>query len=254
MNRSKLEVEADVHISKQSKSVIYSILDHEFLENNRIPLNPNFLTFKDHLLEYRYRLALMCHRGNTIEKTKEYKNNLLVFYIFLTSYIIITIATYLLLYNQGYQDWDILTIRISILGFILICSYSILFLIHNYPRYLISSKELFLILALLIVFYLEFCDEKVLSSLCNKDYEKNSQNHTLILACFLVMVKLVIFDSFFLITVLVTIILVMSIGLQLSLSSLSPFAILSEYLVLFVFLILQTIDSRQIDYRARQLF
>lgn len=77
------------NVFKQHHSSIYGILNHESFENTNLPINPNLLNFNNPILEQKFNLTLYCNRHNKHKLSNEFKNNLLVFYLFLTIYIAI---------------------------------------------------------------------------------------------------------------------------------------------------------------------
>ncbi|CAG9332757.1 unnamed protein product [Blepharisma stoltei] len=255
MNRSKmLEMVSDTAFFKFAKSSLYSIADNESLESKRIPINPNLLTFNDKFLEKRFHQQHTCQKGVNKGPSSEFKNNMLIFFIFLFSYIAITISTAILLYSSSNQSQNHLIIRVIFLTMILTVSFCIIYVIFKSSYFLNRNKQLFILLGSIFMTYLIICDERVLCGITSTDYEKNSQNHMLVIACFIVFYKLVIFDHFVYVALLSLLTLIFLLIFMLAFSPLSYLATLSDYLVLLVFLILQVIDSWQIDYRAKQLF
>ncbi|CAG9332374.1 unnamed protein product [Blepharisma stoltei] len=243
----------DPPLSKQASHSIYSILEYEEHQNPNLPINPNSLQYTEKGLNIKLRQFLYFDK-NHISISKEFKNNLMVFYIFLSSYLIISFATWVLLYNQGYSNETHLIIRLVWLGIILIISYFLLYKIWKDPKASIHAEYIFLFIGLLILLYLVICDERVLSGITDEDYNRSNQSHVLAIACFFILIRLVTYEKFLILAILSFITLILLLILFLALSPLSVYATLSDFFILLVFLVLQIAETYQSEYRIKQLF
>lgn len=78
---------------KQTNHAIYNVLGHGEHENLSFPINPNFLKYNEEIINLKYKEYLFFNKTNIKGLSKEFKNVLLVFYLFTTCYLIISIAT-----------------------------------------------------------------------------------------------------------------------------------------------------------------
>lgn len=255
MNRSKIiDFASETPIFKLAKSSLYSISDGEALESRTIPLNSNLLIFKDKFLERRFHQQHTHSKQNSKLPSSELKNNMLIFFIFVFFYVTITAATSSLLFHDGILSQNHLMIRIIFLLAIFTFSLCIIYSVFKIPYFLDHNKILFVILGILFISYLIICDERILSGITNSEYQKNNQNSMLVIACFVVLFRLVLFDNFLCLMILSLLTLGFLLAMLLIFSPLSHIAGMSDYLVLFVFLILQIIDAWQVDFRSKHLF
>ncbi|CAG9320849.1 pde-4_2 [Blepharisma stoltei] len=255
MRRSHLEGgRGDPPYFRQTGHAIYSVLGHEEHESICFPINPNFISYKEKVLNQKYLESLCFHKHNDNNLSREYKNNLLIFYLFLTCYLVISLATWSLLYNSDKIKTGPFTVRMIFLTMILVMSYTVLYFIWKYHHFAYYTNLFFGILGLLIMFYLVLCDENVLSGMFGNDYNPNAQTHTLAMACFIVLLRTITYDNFFIIVGISFITMILMLGCFLTLTSLSPIAVLSDFFILVIFFVIQIIESHQAEMRAKQLF
>lgn len=247
-------VVGDYPISKQSKSAVYSILEHEENESPNIPIGPNLLTFYDKVLNLKYLQTLYCHKENTNKLSCEFKANLLAFYLFLTLYMITQMGFSILLYYDGYQTDMQFAFHAACLAVISILAYFMLFALVRSKSFLIHNRIWFSALGMIFLIYLVLSDQRILSGISKIAYENNQLPTTLGVACFISMFRNVVFDCFYLVAFLSIVICTAFLGLSLAYSPLSMHSIFGEFSILCLYLIFQTFDSHQSDYRTRQLF
>lgn len=118
----------DPPLSRQASHSIYSILEYEDHQNPNLPVNPNSLRYTDIGMNKRYKQSLYISRSGRM-LSRETKSNLLIFYIFLTCWLIISFATWILLYNQQNSNDDHLMVRLIFLGGILVASYATIYML-----------------------------------------------------------------------------------------------------------------------------
>ncbi|CAG9320878.1 CHK1_3 [Blepharisma stoltei] len=238
----------------QTNHSIYSLLGHEEHENISLPINPNFLTYKDAALNKLYAESLYLDKRDSKYLSKEFKNNLLTFYIFITSYIIISVATWSLLYYDNKMCQIHFIVRITMLAIILFLSYAILFGILMNHNLIYYAQRFYAGLGLFIMLYLILCEENILSGITGCGYAQSTQSHVLAMACFITLLRIVTFDNFFSIAIIAFFSLILLLGCFVAFSAISIIALLSDFFILLVFLVLQLVESRQSEFRAKQLF
>ncbi|CAG9318220.1 CHK1_2 [Blepharisma stoltei] len=241
-------------VFKFHNSGIYGILNHESLECTNLPINSNLLHFTNKLLEEKYIQTLYCDRSDRNKVSNEFKSNLLIFYVFFTLYILILVTCSLLLYNEDNLESVHLFLQLSSLLAILLIAYGILFLILTCGWFLRKSRILYTLFGLIFMIFLVVGDERILSGIYDNKFHKSYIPGSLGIVCWIIMMRTILFDSFQIIAFLSTSCLALFLGLSLGYSPLSTYAIAGEFLILLIFLTIQTIESHQIDYRTRQIF
>ncbi|CAG9319423.1 unnamed protein product [Blepharisma stoltei] len=238
----------------QTNHSVYALLGHEDNENIALPINPNFLTYKEGVMNKRYMEALYLDKTNHRHLSREFINNLLTFYLFITSYIIISVVTWSLLYSSDDLCKSHYVSRMVLLGIILIFAYGILFSIWKYHSLIYYSQYLYGALGFFIMLYLVLCDENILSGISGNPYNSSTQSHVLVMACFIVLLRIVTFDNFVNIAAIFIVSLILLLACFIAFTTISVVAVLSDFFILLVFCVLQLVESRQVEFRAKQLF
>ena len=253
MNRTRTIDNHDMSVYKQASGSIYGLLDHEKHENHTLPVNPNFLTFSNKTLNKK--LAESLYRDVTCNGPSiEFKNNMLFFYIFHTSYLLISLFTNILLYTNNYQSYSHFSLRITFVSIIFTISYLILFLLLKFYSLLNHSRLLFSGLGVLMICYLVVCDERVLSGISGQVYQSSCSTTVISIGLYIVIFRYVLLDSFlFLILLSIFALALTLIGLMVF-STVSVLSGVSDFLILLVFLVIELMETHQIDLRTRQLF
>lgn len=245
-------VDSELHASIHAKSPMYAIQHHEEYEQKALPVNSNSLQFKKVANEHLVA-CLYTDKDDITKASNEFKQNLILFYIYLTLYLSIFLGFSIAMHSEGLLPTSHLLIHLTVLLLLLLLSYLLLFLIlHN--CLLLKSPQLFLALGFCIYLYLIFADPRVLYKFTGEAYFDNHIPMVLGLITLIPMLRLVIFDSYIYIVLLVVASFVLYIIAQLAFSPLSRLATLSEIALVGVFSILQIIDSHRSDLRIKHIF
>ncbi|CAG9331046.1 CHK1_6 [Blepharisma stoltei] len=245
---------AENPISKQSNSPVYSILQHEEREVSYLPVSPNLLNFADKALNQKYIQTLYTCKDEISKPSAEFKSNLLMFYLFLSIYIVILITTALLLHSEGNLSDIQLVFHLICLGGITLVSYIWLICIYKKQWFLMKNRVFFLMLGLAFLSYLIVGDHRVLSEITDSNHTSSRLPTSIGIVCFLVLMRLVLFECFYYLVILATYALILFLGLEVGYSRLSTYSTLSEFSLIALFFVLQILDSQKIDFRTRQLF
>ena len=243
----------DIPIYNQVASSIYGLLDHEKQENENLPINPNSLQFKDKTLDEKLSESLYKDTKNP-GVSEEFKSNLLLFYIFHLSFLLIFFTITVLLFTTNSQSYNHFTLRITFLSVIFIISLLILFFVLVFPNLLSKSRQMFTGLGLIVGVYLILCDERILSGISGQKYNSSCSSTVLLIGLYTVMYRHVLLDSFVYLLIISTFALSLSLITIVAFSSVSVLSGLGDLLILLVFLVIQVMETHKMDYRTRQLF
>ncbi|CAG9314178.1 unnamed protein product [Blepharisma stoltei] len=232
----------------------YGLLGHENHENQSIPINPNLLWFTSPYMEDKFIKSIYCDRKDHKTLSLEFRSTLLVFYLYLTLYITILIAFSILLNADNEMADSNLRFQLIFLSAILIISYMILYSFHKSTFCLYHCRFFLMLLGFLFLIYLIVGDERVLSGMLSEDYHKSSIPSTLGVICWIIMMRNILFDSFYLVGILCVSSIVLFLSFSLSYSPLNDYSIIAECAIMVLFLGLQVIEAHKFDYRSRQLF
>lgn len=249
-----LQANLEPNFFKQNRSTTYGILGHEDHESINIPINPNLLNFVSPIMEKSYIKGLYCDSRFPKSPSREFKNNLLYFYIYVTIYIAILIIFSILLNSEGVLSDKHLLFHLTFLCVILMIAYLILLGLYKSPYCLSHSRILLLIIGSIFLTYLILSDERILSEIINEEHSKSSIPSSIGIVCWIVMMRNVLFDSFTLTACLSISAVLLFFGLSLAYSPLNVHSIIAEALLMLLFLSLHTFDCHAYDYRSRQLF
>lgn len=253
MNRTKTLDNHDLSLYRQASGTIYGLMDHFKHENQTLPVNPNSLSFHEKGLNKKLTESLyrdQSHKG----PSQEFKHNSLIFCIFHLTYLLISIITNILLYTNSEQAYNHFLLRITFLSFICTLSFLVLCMLFKFHNLLNHSRKLFSSLAGLVILYLIICDERVLSGISGEKLEVSNPGTVLLIGIYMVMFRYVLIESF----VFMALISIFALGVALiffmAFSSVSVLSGLSDFFTLLVFLVLQVMETHQVDLRTRQLF
>ena len=245
-------VATDLHTSTHAKSGMYALQHHEEYESKALPINPNSLEFNrtvnDHLVS-----SLYLDRDSSSLPSSEFKQNLVFFYIYLTIYLLVFLSFALLLHSKGILSVQHLQIHLICLIFLLVLSYSILFMVLKRCLTL-KSRQLFLALSHFLYIYLIFTDSRILCQITGEAY---SENPFPLILCFITlspMLRLVLFDSYLYMFISNITALLLYITVQVTISPVPLHTSGSELILVGLFAILQVVDCHRSDIRIRHLF
>ena len=114
--------DVDISVYRQSKSSMYSLLQHSKLEYHQVPVNTNLLYFLDPKVEMDYNKEIYLTDNKISE---EFRLILINFYIIFTFALILLIAFAGLLYNNGKMEDFPFFIHASVLSLLLLALYTI---------------------------------------------------------------------------------------------------------------------------------
>ncbi|CAG9310606.1 unnamed protein product [Blepharisma stoltei] len=255
LNSKSLELNvAEQGISKQSKSGIYAILDHGQHENSAIPLSPNLLSFNEKGLNKKYLQALYCLGENPRKLSQEFRNNLLIFYLFLALYIIAQAVFALLIHSEGNQTDGELLFHLVSLSIIALIALLILIALCKSSNFLINNRIWFFTLAIVFLAYIILGDHRILCGITGTSYTHNQLPTSIGIVCFISMFRVVIFDCFYYIFILSSLSALLFLGLSLGYSPASDYSVAAEFTIIVIYLMFQTLEAQQTDYRMRNLF
>ncbi|CAG9330402.1 unnamed protein product [Blepharisma stoltei] len=232
----------------------YGFLGHESHEDPAIPINPNMLNFLSPLMEEKFIKGIYCDRKDSKMMSLEFRNQLMVFYIYLTLYITILVAFSILLNSEGKISDSHLTFHLVYLTTILAISYLALYSFHRSPYCLYHCRFILVAVGVLFLIYLIIGDERVLTGLISESYKPSQIPNTIGVVCWIVMMRNILYDSFYLIAILSITSVLLFLSFSLGYSPLSHYSVLAECLIMVLFLGLQVIEAHKYDYRSRQLF
>ena len=255
MAKSSLNLDyKELHLYQQAKnSSHYVILNHETNELKTIPIDPNLLTISNHQIKEKF-LDLLFRDQITSKPSKEFINNLVMFYSYfsISSAIILFFASFM--YSQSRMNYASLIFHISCIVTLWVLAATILILIAKKEYWLINNQFLMSILACCWYAYLIISNQSVISKIFN-DNESDGQLHfSIVIVGFIYFYRLVVFDSFIHVLIPVCGTIILGIVLALSLSDSSRAEILNEFLQYSLILSLHLIDSQKISFRSTQLF
>jgi hypothetical protein len=91
-------VDQDTHISTHIKPGLYALQNHEEHELKTLPINSNTLNFTKRVNK-KLISNLYKNKENPLLPSKEFSTNLMFFYVYLTFYLVVTLAISFLLYS-----------------------------------------------------------------------------------------------------------------------------------------------------------
>ena len=231
----------------------YNILNYENFEPQSIPYNPNTLSFTDRLLNIKLTKLLYCDQEQPHKPSKEFKANLMIFFIFLNLFLAIMIAFSIMMKFSNRISEAVMNFHITFSLLIGFFSYLLLIGIFKVEFILLNNKYFFFCLILTIFIYLILGDESVISTAFGESTGIRLPTSIGII-CFTIFARIILFDCYLLFTLLCLFVLIFYICINLGCSSYYTYSILAEFSAIGLFMILQIIETQQIDIRTRQLF
>lgn len=245
---------SELGLYRQSKSSIYSLLDNDKYEKIYVPINPNTLTYIDKEVELAYSKQLYLDQSEQ-HFSSEFQMQLIYFYLLVTLIFVALISFTLALYGQEIYSTTEFCIHLSILLFLLINFYTLLYWLWKSTRVLLLAKVLFTCFAVCFNSYLILCDNKILRSFISVDYESDSGlAYNLPFILLTILCRSILNDDFlhYLIIVAHGCLLFFSVNIPLSPFSL-PSRLFEIVLILLIF-IYNLIESHMNCIRSRVLF
>ena len=243
--------DVDISVYRQSKSSMYSLLQHSKLEYHQVPVNTNLLYFLDPKVEMDYNKEIYLTDNKISE---EFRLILINFYIIFTFALILLIAFAGLLYNNGKMEDFPFVIHASVLSLLLLALYTILVIVLRSNKSLLVNKTIFTMFGLVANTYFIICDNKVLLPLIGKDYNNDGLPLSLALISFSYIMKSLLLDcySYYLLFVIHAILLFLIMNLKYS--PFSMFSTLSEISIIILILSFQAIESNLSTLRSKWIF
>ena len=232
----------------------YILHDYEPLDFANIPCNPNTLSFTDPLMNLKLAKTLYCAKDNENKPSKDFQTNLIVFYIFLNSFLMVQLIFSIMMNSSNDMSKEILLFHLVFISFIATLAHLLLLGIYKVPFILINNKYFFVLLALITFFYLIIGNESILSTIFNAKNTCKLLPNSVSIICFIVVFRMILFDSYLLFFCVCFFVIVFYIVLNLTLSTFGIYSIFSEFCLIAIFLVLQVIDTQLADVRTRLLF
>lgn len=256
MSKQKYESNSNYQSSlmKNYSSSMYSLLSQKTSEIEKIPLNPNFLTFKDPNIEKKYFQTLFCSHESIKKPSDEFRLNLFVFYSFFSFYIIATVIQDLVLYvnNQLFTSYYVL--KTVLLGITITASYTILNVMLKSHFALKNSIKIFNGLGILIISSVVLTHPQIMSSIVNSPEPLQYTSPSMILLALIILLKRLLFENFGSV-LLLSMYSVFSLLLSLMICNFENMVKgLYEVFLLFIFMVLMCITTYKHSLAARELF
>lgn len=245
-------VDADIHLTTHAKSPVYAVENHEHYEHKNLPISYNTLRFNQNT-ENALVFSLYTDTDNPKTLSKEFKYNLIHFYVYLTLYLVVVQGFSILLYIENNLSRTHLQIQIAFISLLLTLSYTILFLIWK-SYFILKIRECFMVLGWFLYVYFIITDERVLCKITGEVYTSNSIPLVIGLLTLPPMLRKVLFDYYYYVFITGTSSLLLYLSLQLSYSPLTKYTTLSEITLVAVFSILQVVDSHKTDLCIKNLY
>lgn len=253
MKRTVTNEKSELSLYMQANNSIYGILAHDKHESTDLPLNKNLLSYTEKNLDTKLTRSLFAHpESATI--SSGFKYSLILFSIFHFAYLAVTISIISMLYTLGKMPKIIYMTQITVLIVILITSVLIFYSFIKNRKMLMHSRIMLTGLGIIIVFYLIFTDNRILSSILKKPPLEEGQQNIIMLGIYIVSFRYILMDSFKCLLLLILIAINLTLILFLAFSSISGLSLLSDFFILLAFLIIQAFDTYQMDFRIKQLF
>lgn len=239
----------DIYLQAKN-SPIYWLLKNDTEELMSLPINTNSLQFRNKEINIKYFKELYVGKYNE-ELSKEFKQNLIVFYVYFTSTLLVIIGS---IVSNHQIPAKALKFHVVCCIFLLIYSYFILCLVVKTRYFLIRSREMFTSVNVFFITYTVLAHNNVLPSLLNCDDIDMHLPYSLITASFIYFFRIVTFDYYKYVVFTSAYASVLFLIAQTSLSSKPLNEKFVEYLFLTLFLALISIESYKVGVRAALIF
>lgn len=230
-------------LTTQGKPAVYSIMKLEQQETPHLPVSPNSLDFSNSAISNRYREQLYME-GTGL--SKEFKLNLLTFYILQTASLLVYIVTYLVMYFSNEIAVDLLAFHVACV----LCIWFVMFLallMLKRPLWKLWAQEVYIVIGLLLMTYYVAGDGRGLTGTA-------TLNSPLAAVLTLLLLRQLLFDNFKSLMCVSTPMLVAWLPVNLPNSSNSLSLDVGDFLILVLTSVFILINSRSCDLRARHIF
>lgn len=228
---------------EQGKPATYSVLKLEPQETPYLPVSPNSLDFNDKDVTKRFREQLYMEGR---EFSKEFKLNLLNFYILQAASLLVYFITYISMYFNKEIDVGFFTFHIASILSLWIVMFAALLLFRFY-RGRLWAQEICVAIGLLLVAYYIAGDGRTLTG-------KSALNCPLAAVLTLLLLRQLLFENFKALMCVAMPMLGSWLPTTLPTSSVSMGLDIGDYVVLCLVTIFILISSRSSDLRARHIF
>ena len=191
---------------------------------------------------------------DTTQPSKEFKANLIIFYVFLDVFLLIMLSFSIMMRFSREISPSIMNYHIIFLILIGFAAHLLLIGLYRYSFLLYNNKYFFAGLGAVLYIYVILGNEPVISTILGLDSTKVKLPTSLAIICLTIFVRLVLFDAFFIFTILCFGVIILYIGITFSLSQDPVSSCLAEFCLIGCFMLLQIIETQQVDIRTRQLF
>lgn len=254
MAKVTLGMSSNANIHSQSRnSVHYTILRHETNEIKTIPVEENFLTFRDTNISSKFFQALYTDPESSMISS-EFSQNLIKFYLYLFLTLAIIIYSVASLYLSKVYSYNVMTIHFICIFVIFAYSSVVLGLVLRTRYFLFHNRTLLCILGCIFYAYLVVLNQDLLQRYLNEEENTVSINFSAVIVGFTYYFRLVLFDSFKHLLFPLLFVIISSIFLNLLFSAQNSTEIITNYLLYTFFLILQLIESHLVSSRTAHLF
>lgn len=227
----------------QVKPAVYSVLQLDQQETPYLPVSPNSLDFQDGSVANRFREQLYL---DETKLSKEFKLNLLHFYILQTASLLIFLVTYLLMYLNDDISIELLALHVAFILSLWCVMYVALIMLKR-AKWRRLAQELYTVIGLILMAYYVIGDGRTLTG-------KVTLNCPLAAILTLLLLRQLFFENFkaLMIVSIPTLIAWLPATLVSSTNSLS--LQVGDYLTLCLVTVFILISSRASDMRARHIF
>ena len=235
-----------------SKSAGYEIYD-KINKNSYLNIENKVLSYiekskNDNLIKAIYQDPI------TKSLSSELRINLIYYYVFIFSYILILSSFTILLYNYNCMPNLHLKIHLACLAVLASFSIMILFFLFKSEKALLKSRNIFLALSSSICLYLILGDERILHKFTNEPLLNTIQPYSLGIISMIVISRWILFDYYHYICILGLSTSVIFIITHIVLRDTSIYVILSEISIVLLFICIQIIECYNSDLIIKQLF
>ena len=234
------------------RPAIYCLVNTPEVFQVKAPLNSNLLTFIDTKVEQDYTKRLYIDQ-NKDKPSEDFCGDLIFFYSFLTLLCTCLGIFSILFYTNHRMSFPHLIFHLVFLILILLISYSLLYLVSRYKRFLSNVRLCYFLLGILIYTYLIMGQDFVLSRIFSDDPSDQSLPLDIGIISVTLMLRIILFDSYLYTLCSVVYALGLYLGVSLSLST-DRTQVLSSFCVVFLALVFQLLESQQLEYRSKQIF
>lgn len=242
----------DLYAQGRSSSIFW-LLENDSEDKLNLPINSNTLQFHDKVTNQKFQNALYLDEcKSTI--SKEFKQNLITFFVYLTSTLIFIIVSVSSLYEKDRISSATLIFNLIFCSIILLFSYIFLISLLRNKIQVTRSGNLITYLGLVFCTFATLSHPRLLPSLLHTEHYTNPIPFSLIICSFFYFYRLVQFDNFKATIILSTYTSVLFLVLQVSIQSSDLQDKLIEYFFLVLFLTLNSIESYKVNSRTALIF